>query len=145
MFYPAIVSSTQKRADVLLYSKDGKKLLTFIEVQSSPMLYTERKTILGAMSFVFYVALIWILQSLLCLQFPNKSQKQCVIKIRVIWDQLKFWYTMERIPNLKDVKKQLLDVVKEQINHVSELPDHVNTQYLIHLSTADLCVFSKSN
>ena len=39
---------------------------------------------------------------------------------------------MERIPNLKDVKKQLLDVVKEQINRVSELPDQVNTQYLIH-------------
>ena len=131
---------------MLLYSKDGKKLLTFIEVQSSPMLYTERKTILGAINVICFLRSTDLdFTEFIAFTFPNKLQKQCVIKIRVIWDQLKFWYTMERIPNLKDVKKQLLDVVKEQINHVSELPDHVNTQYLIHLSTADLCVFSKSN
>ena len=52
---------------------------------------------------------------------------------------------MERVANLKDVKQQLLDVVKEQINRVPELPDQVNTQYLIHLSTSHLSVLSKSD
>ena len=143
---PAIVSSTHERAGVLLYSKDGKKLLTFIEVQSSPMLYTERKTILGAANVIRFLRSTDLdFTEFTAFAFPNKSQKQCVIKITVVWEQLKFWYTMERIPNLKDVKKQLLDVVKEQINRVPELPDQVNTQYLIHLSTADLRVLSKSD
>ena len=54
---------------------------------------------------------------------------------------------MEWVANLKDVKQQLLhvDVVKEQINRVPELPDQVNTQYLIHLSTSHLSVLSKSD
>ena len=57
------------------------------------------------------------------------DSETCQHKITVVWDQLKFWYTLKWIVNLKDVKQKLLDVVNEQINCVQKLPDKVNSQY----------------
>ena len=45
---PPLVTSTHERADVLVYNKEDTKVVLLVEVNSSPMLYTERKAVLGA-------------------------------------------------------------------------------------------------
>ena len=52
---PPLVVSLHERADVLVYNEDSSKLLLLIEVNSSPMIFTERKAVLGAADMIRFL------------------------------------------------------------------------------------------
>lgn len=65
---------------MVVYSRNKDMLLVFIEVQSSPMLFTERKAILGAANVIQFLCkstAIMILESLLYIKsvsYKNNSR-----------------------------------------------------------------------
>ena len=77
---PELCSKAHERPDIIVYS-DGckRKVVVTGEVRSSPMLWTERKAILGAAN------LLRLLRcsnsSLQTITFPNLTEKQCIVEI----------------------------------------------------------------
>lgn len=76
---PPLVISTHERADVLVYNEDGSKVALLIEVNSSPMLFTERKAVLGAADMIRFHRISSIMFSgFTSFVFPKIGSRQCV-------------------------------------------------------------------
>ena len=76
---PPLVISTHERADVLVYNEDGSKVALLIEVNSSPMLFTERKAVLGAADMIRFLRISSIMFSgFTSFVFPKIGSRQCV-------------------------------------------------------------------
>ncbi len=136
---PHVYASATQRPDVIVLS--GNKVITFIEVQSSPMLHTERKAILVAKDFLRSLrnadpSITTI--SVFC--FPNCSIKQCIIEIRLRWENLHIYTHLERFCDIRTGLDRLTAVIVDQLNNPSLGEPDVN---LMTMSDTDLGTFGQ--
>ena len=129
---PPLVTSTHERADVLVYNKEDTKVVLLVEVNSSPMLYTERKAVLGAADMLrllrhtdknFSVFTSFV--------FPKKECPQCVIKVTVKWQQLRFRYALQRLQDIQQAVGEVQDVLIHQMSAVPTLPKEIKPQLML--------------
>ncbi len=136
---PHLYASTTQRPDVIVYSHDKTRVATFIEVQSSPMVQTERKATLVAKD---------LLRALRCADpsltklsvfcFPKCRIKQCIIEIEVHWQSFHIVTKLTRFQEIKDGVNRLKLVIKTQLSHpqIQKTNDNIMT-----LSPEDLSTF----
>lgn len=135
---PPLVTSTHQRADILVYNKDDTKVVLLIEVHSSPMLYTERKAVLGAADMLRFLRNSdKNFSEFTSFVFPKKECPQCVIKITVKWHKLRFVYSLQRLQGIQDALAAVQDVLKFQISAVPTLPREIKPELML-LSQDDL-------
>ena len=66
-------------------------MLLTVEVKSSPMLWTERKAILGAANMVHLLCNISdSVQKFTSFAFPNIDDSHCIAEIQVTWENFMF-------------------------------------------------------
>ena len=107
---PPLVVSLHERADVLVYNEDSSKLLLLIEVNSSPMIFTERKAVLGAADMIRFLRNSdKKFSEFTSFVFPKVGHPQCIIKVTVKWRDLRFMYSLKRLPDMQ----KALDTVKD--------------------------------
>ena len=129
---PPLVTSTHERADVLVYNKEDTKVVLLVEVNSSPMLYTERKAVLGAADMLrllrhtdknFSVFTSFV--------FPKKECPQCVIKVTVKWQNLRFRYALQRLQDRQQAVGEVQAVLIHQMSAVPTLPKEIKPQLML--------------
>lgn len=88
---------------------------------------------------MFYVLFVTdsTFDSFTAFAFPKREVKQCVVKVMVMWDKCKFWYTLSRLPTIEQAKAELKAVLQRGQAY-PYLPLSVNTSFLIRLSDKDL-------
>ena len=135
---PPLVISTHERADVLVYNEDGSKVALLIEVNSSHMLFTERKAVLGAADMIRFLRNSNIMFSgFTSFVFPKIGSRQCIIKVTVKWQELRFVYSLQRLPDMQEALDAVQDVLKCQMSAVPTLPEAIEHQLML-LSQDDL-------
>ena len=129
---PPLVTSTHERADVLVYNKEDTKVVLLVEVNSSPMLYTERKAVLGAADMLrllrhtdknFSVFTSFV--------FPKKECPQSVIKVTVKWQNLRFRYALQRLQDIQQAVGEVQAVLIHQMSAVPTLPKEIKPQLML--------------
>ena len=143
---PPLCVSTHERADVVVYDEAMSKVILLIEVQSSPMLFSERKATLGAADMIRFLRNSdSTFTEFTSFVFPKIGVHQCIIQIRVKWETLKFSYSLKRLLDMKEAVAVVQDVLRNQWSSVPALPRHVDDNHLILLSQDDLTWFSTTN
>ena len=123
----SLVASSHERADVIVYDEQHKKLLLLIEVQSSPMVYSERKAVIGAANALRFLRNSdSSFEEFNSFVFPKKGEKQSVMKVTVTWMNFHFRYNLKRLPNLEEVVKEIKSVIDIQSDRVPVLPHEVD-------------------
>ena len=134
----SLVASSHERPDVIVYDERHKKLLLVIEVQSSPMVFSERKAVVGAAN-----ALRFLRNSdntfdeFNAFVFPKKGERQSVMKVTVTWKNFYFRYFLKRLPTLEVAVKEIKSVVDSQSSRVPVLPEKVDPFWMC-LSPEDI-------
>ncbi len=137
---PHMYASATQRPDVVVLSGNDK-VITFIEVQSSPMLNTERKAILVAKDFLRVLRSVdpsITTVSVFC--FPKCGTKQCIIEIRVRWENLHIYTHLKRFRDIQTGLDRLASVILEQFNNPSLRAPNAN---LMTMSDTDLGSFGQ--
>ncbi len=79
-------SSSKQRPDMSILTMDMKRIIMCIEVQSSPMLETERKATLLAKDLIRLLRCRdESFQGISVFCFPNSQSKRCIIGIKAVW------------------------------------------------------------
>ena len=82
---------------MIVYDEQHKKLLLLIEVQSSPMVYSERKAVIGAANALRFLRNSdSSFEEFNSFVFPKKGEKQSVMKVTVTWMNFHFQYNLKR-------------------------------------------------
>ena len=82
---------------MIVYDEQRKKLLLLIEVQSSSMVYSERKAVIGAANVLRFLRNSdSSFEEFNSFVFPKKGEKQSVMKVTVTWMNFHFQYNLKR-------------------------------------------------
>ena len=133
---PDLCTTPKERQDIVVYADWSKTKIVFTaEVLSSPMLWTERKVIIGAAN---------ILRLLRCNQdtiheittfgLPNMERKQCIVEIHVTWTNFKFLSKITRHTVIGRGISRMREVMEEQSERLPSLPTTSVSRFLIKLS-----------
>ena len=137
-FLLGLVSSSHERSDIVVYANESQnKVVVTAEVQSSPMVYTERKATIAAANLLRLPCCTNIsITTVTTFALPNMHENQCIVEIEVTWMKLKFYSKLKRYYNGIERIKQ---VMYEQCEHLPFLPTSATaiSKYLIRLSDAD--------
>ena len=142
---PPLYNSTHERPDILVYNKDSNRILLLIEVHSSPIIYTERKAVLGAADMIRFLRNSdKSFSEFTSFVFPKIGEKQCIIKITVKWQEFKFMYSLQRLQDLQEALKGVQDLLKSAMTCFPPLPKRIEPQLML-LSQDDLNFLSSDD
>ena len=106
-----------------------------IEVNSSHMLFTERKAVLGAADMIRFLRNSNIMFSgFTIFVFPKIGSRQCVT---VKWQERRFVYSLQRLPDMQEALYAVQDVLKCQMSAVPTLPEAIEPQLMLRRSELD--------
>lgn len=123
----SISSSPKERSDVsviLCNPRSSTHLVGFrAEVCSSPMIWTERKAILGAANHLRYQRMLGHTQikSITTFAFPKLEVNHCLIEIEVSFEKLHFVPKLTKYADVKAGIKRLREVIERQCEHIFSL------------------------
>ena len=122
-------------------------MLSFIEVYSSPIKETEKKSIFAAADLIRFLRNTdETFSEITVFVFPNQEEMTCITSISVKWENLKFTYTLRRHKTIQDGIQEIKDVLRNEIN-VPLMPTIV-FPYLMSLTQEEMkemCGESESN
>ncbi len=145
-YLPHLYASSKQRPGVVLYTKDKKKLILSIEVQSSQMKEAERKATLGAKDLIRFLRFedpSFTGLSVFC--FPNCQGKQCIVEIKAVWKDFYIYTTLTRYHNIAEGIKRLGDVILEQRDKNPDCPRSICLKVIIMPLSPQICACSESN
>ena len=94
------------------------------EVQSSPMLWTERKATFGAADMLRVLRCRdHSINEIITFEFPNTQSKQCLVEIQVKWNNFCFETRTVRYRNIQKGLKRLQEIIVDQGKRLLKLPD----------------------
>ncbi len=135
-----LYTSTNERPDVVIYSCDETTVITIIEVNSSPMVETERKATLVAKDLLRLLRCAdSSISSVSVFCFPKCEVKQCIIEIKVEWKYFRIFTKLTRFPKLKEGLDRLKAVIVAQKGHPKI--NKPSNKALMKLSDDDLKIF----
>ena len=130
--FSALCSTSILRVDILVYFKE--LLVLFVEIQSSPMVFTERKAaIVGANVLRSIRAKNTDITEVSAFALPNTQGDAgaCILKVQVEWAQFHFMTTLTRFKNIEDGVVALTTALRGQRYEMS-----LSSPYFITLSTS---------
>ncbi len=132
--------SSKERPDIIIYNKnEPEQIALTCEVQSSPMVWTEQKAILGATNLLRNLREISTkINSVTVFAIPNSYSLNCIIEIVVEWSELVFKVNETRYPDINKGIAKLKEVIKSNCRRPKLSPE---TFYFIKLSPSDLSFF----
>ncbi len=138
-----LYSNSTQKPDVALYTNGKKKVVVTIEVQSSPIMKeTECKTVLGATDLLRMLRCSQpSLRELSSFCFPNAQSVQCIIEVRVVWQNLVVEFHITRFKTIIDGVERLKEVFKNQCETLPDIPDHPRRDMLMPLADEDYSFF----
>ena len=108
----SLVASSHEGADVIVYGEWHKKLLLLIEVQSSSIVFSERKAVLGAANPLHFLRNSDNnFDEFNSFVFPKKGERQSVMKVTVTWKNFHFQYFLKRLPTLDVAVNKIKSVI----------------------------------
>lgn len=136
-------SSTTERSDVLVILPNPRSSTPKVgfraQVCSSPMLWTERKAILGAANHLRYQRMLGHTQinNITTFAFPNLEENHCLIEIELSFKGFQFTPILTKYADVKAGIARLSQVIQMQCTRLFSLEDPGNTIFwptLIKLS-----------
>ena len=132
-----IVSSNLKLPDIQIVKKSNfKEISQVAEIQSSPMLWTERKSVLVATDLFRNLRENTELDYVEVFALPNLTNKQCITSIKVSIKSLKFLVTLKRFPEIKQGIEYMKSQIKLKCSQV--LPITSIVRHLVKLTKIEL-------
>ena len=95
-YLPSLSSHPISRPDVVVFTSQKKGVAVTAEVQSSPMLFAERKAVLAAADFLRLLRCTSDCTKVTTFALPNMQAQQCVVEIEISWEKFKFVSNLKR-------------------------------------------------
>ena len=137
---PAMYCGSRIKPDVAVYQKSDRcKLVFAVEVQSSPMIETLKKTTYLAASILrFLKCENKDVNEFTAFAIPSINEESCITKVCVDWKQLKFNVKLTLYENPDEGRKAMKEVLSSQMRCTPYLPVLKYCKYPIILNNKDL-------
>ena len=121
-YLPSLSSHPISRPDVVVFTSQKKGVALTAEVQSSPMLFTERKAVLAAADFLRLLRCTSDCTKVTTFALPNMQSQQCVVEIEISWEKFKFVSNLKRYIDSQDGVRRIREVIQNQCKTLPHLP-----------------------
>ena len=121
-YLPSLSSHPISRPDVVVFTSQKKGVALTAEVQSSPLLFTERKAVLAAADFLRLLRCTSDCTKVTTFALPNMQSQQCVVEIEISWEKFKFVSNLKRYIDSQDGVRRIQEVIRNQCKTLPHLP-----------------------
>ena len=121
-YLPSLSSHPISRPDVVVFTSQKKGVALTAEVQSSPMLFAERKAVLAAADFLRLLRCTSDCTKVTTFALPNMQSQQCVVEIEISWENFNFVSNLKRYIDSQDGVRRIREVIRNQCNTLPHLP-----------------------